>query len=181
MGEKYTAALTGYAASVLMRRFNYSTRGARLRPYKATGSRQQNWVQVGHIFTSEASIGFSYDHFETALGDEPSTWPSLADDTIAVLRNQAARPRPARRPDTRVGDRPGDAERVALRCDHRPAIRQDDRLLGRVEPDLRVTQARPRDDRPLVRVHRQPGRRPGEVARGDRQARRNSQHRPQDP
>jgi len=92
MGEKYAAALTGYAASVLVRRFNYSTRGARLRPYKPTGSRQQNWVQVGHIFTNEASIGFSYDYFETGLGDGPGTWPSLADDTIAVLRNQAGRP-----------------------------------------------------------------------------------------
>ena len=48
-------------------------------------------MQINHIFTNEASLGFSYDYFETGLGDGPGTWPSLADDTIAVLRNQASR------------------------------------------------------------------------------------------
>ena len=58
-------------------------------PHKhATSS---NRVQINHIFTNEASLGFSYDYFETGLGDGPGTWPSLADDTIAVLRNQASR------------------------------------------------------------------------------------------
>ena len=52
---------------------------------------------VNHIFTNEASLGFSYDYFETGLGDGPGTWPSLADDTIAVLRNQAVAAGGARR------------------------------------------------------------------------------------
>jgi putative DNA methylase len=89
MGEKYAAALTGYAASVLVRKIKRSTRGTALLPHKHTTS---NRVQTNHIFTNEASIGFSYDYFETGLGDGPGTWPSLADDTVAVLRNQAGRP-----------------------------------------------------------------------------------------
>jgi adenine-specific DNA methylase len=48
---------------------------------------------VNHIFSNEASIAFSYDHFEAGLGDGPSTWPSIAGDVLAVLRNQASRPK----------------------------------------------------------------------------------------
>ena len=43
------------------------------------------------IFTNEASISFSYDYFEAGSGEGPGTWDSLADDTVAVLRNQAGR------------------------------------------------------------------------------------------
>lgn len=94
VGETYAGALTGYAASVLVRKIKYSTRGASVQAMLYPTS---NRLAVKHIFTNEASIGFSYDHFETGLGDGPGTWPSLADDTIAVLRNQAGRPggRPA--------------------------------------------------------------------------------------
>jgi adenine-specific DNA methylase len=58
---------------------------------------KSNRIDCNHIFTNETSISFSYDYFETALGDGPATWPSLSDDTLAVLRNQASRPlgRPA--------------------------------------------------------------------------------------
>ena len=84
----YTAALCGYAGSVLVRKIKRSTRGTTLLPHQHTTS---NRIQTGHIFTNEASIGFSFDYFETALGDGPGTWPSLADDTLAVLRNQAMR------------------------------------------------------------------------------------------
>ena len=52
-----------------------------------------NPVYVNHIFTNEASLAFSYDYFEVGLGTGPATWPSLADDTITVLRNQAGRAR----------------------------------------------------------------------------------------
>jgi putative DNA methylase len=88
LSERYAAALTGYAASVLVRKIKRSTRGTALLPHKHATS---NRVQTNHIFTNEASLGFSYDYFETGLGDGPGTWPSLADDTIAVLRNQASR------------------------------------------------------------------------------------------
>ena len=88
LSERYAAALAGYAASVLVRKIKRSTRGTALLPHRHTTS---NRVQTNHIFTNEASIAFSYDYFESALGDGPGTWPSLADDTIAVLRNQASR------------------------------------------------------------------------------------------
>jgi putative DNA methylase len=88
LSEGYAAALTGYACSVFVRKIKSSTRGATLRQHN---DRTSNRVQVNHIFTNEASISFSYDYFETGLGDGPGTWPSLADDTIAVLRNQAGR------------------------------------------------------------------------------------------
>ncbi len=74
--------------SVMVRKIKRSTRGATL---------QTNPLAVSHIFINEASIAFSYDYFEAALGTGPGTWSSLADDTIAVLRNQTGRPagRPA--------------------------------------------------------------------------------------
>ena len=89
LSEGYAAALTGYAASVLVRRLRRSTRGTTLQPHLHATS---NRVQTHDIFVSESAIAFAYDYFETALGDGPATWPSLADDTVAVLRNQAGRP-----------------------------------------------------------------------------------------
>ena len=88
LSERYAAALTGYACSVFVRKIKRSTRGTALLPHKHATS---NRVQTNHIYTNEASVSFSYDHFETGLGDGPGTWSSLADDTVAVLRNQAGR------------------------------------------------------------------------------------------
>ena len=88
LSEPYAAALTGYASAVVVRKLNYSTRGAAVQPRKDPKS---NRVMVRHIFRNEASIAFSYDYFETGLGDGPGTWSSLADDTVAVLRTQAGR------------------------------------------------------------------------------------------
>ena len=65
------------------------TINARGHALAATGDPTSNRVDVNHIFTNEASVAFSYDYFEAGLGDGPGTWHSLADDTIAVLRNQA--------------------------------------------------------------------------------------------
>jgi putative DNA methylase len=88
VSERYAAALTGYATSVLVRKLKRSTRGASLDPNKRPGS---NRVMIGHIFMNEASVAFSYDYFETGLSGGPGSWESLADDTVAVLRNQAGR------------------------------------------------------------------------------------------
>ena len=85
----YAAALAGYAASVLVRRLRRSTRGTTLQPHLHATS---NRVQTHDIFVNESAIAFAYDYFETGLSDGPATWPSLADDTVAVLRNQAGRP-----------------------------------------------------------------------------------------
>jgi putative DNA methylase len=89
LSADYAAALVGYAGSVLVRKIKYSTRGSALRAHQHATS---NRVQTNHIFSNEASISFSYDYFETGLGDGPGTWPSLAGDTLAVLRAQAGRP-----------------------------------------------------------------------------------------
>lgn len=88
LSQRYAAALTAYGTSVLVRKLRRSTRGAVLRPRLDPKS---NRVDVKDIYANEASIAFSYDYFESGLGDGPSTWQSLADDTIAVLRNQAER------------------------------------------------------------------------------------------
>jgi adenine-specific DNA methylase len=90
ISSDYSAALCGYAGSMVVRKIKYSTRGTALRAHKEASS---NRVQVDHIFKNEASIAFSYDYFEVALGDGPGTWPCLAADTLAVLRNHASRPK----------------------------------------------------------------------------------------
>lgn len=90
LSSDYSTSLCCYAASVVVRKLKYSTRGTALRAHKEANS---NRVQVDHIFKNEASIAFSYDYFESALGDGPGTWPCLMLDTLAVLRNQASRPK----------------------------------------------------------------------------------------
>lgn len=91
----YMEALTGYAASGLVRKLKTSTRGTTLYPYKSADS---NRVKTNHIFLNEASVGFSYDFFETGIGAGPGTWLSLTKDTVSVLRGQLGRTggRPAR-------------------------------------------------------------------------------------
>ncbi len=84
----YQAALAGYAASVLVRRLRRSTRGAALLPMLYPTS---NRVAVNNIFANEASVAFSYDYFEAALGTGPATWASVSGDTVAVLANQSGR------------------------------------------------------------------------------------------
>jgi putative DNA methylase len=88
ISDDYAAALAGYASSVLVRKLKYSTRGA---PLQSMLYPTSNRIAVKHIFRNEASLSHSYDYFETGLGDGPGTWPSLADDTVAVLKNMAAR------------------------------------------------------------------------------------------
>lgn len=78
----YTAALIGYAASNLVRRFNYSTRGASFR---------SSHQSMAHVFANEASLGFRQDYFETGCGKGASTWRSLAVHTIRALSKQLDR------------------------------------------------------------------------------------------
>jgi putative DNA methylase len=74
LSERYAAALTGYASSVLVRKLKYGTRGATLLARKEARANRLNTnpVYINHIFTNEASLGFSYDYFETGLGDGPN-------------------------------------------------------------------------------------------------------------
>jgi len=82
----YASALTGYVASVLVRKIKRSTRGTSIMVYKDGRS-----TGVNHIFGNEATVGFSYDYFETGLGTGPGTWDSLTGDTVNVIRKQLGR------------------------------------------------------------------------------------------
>ena len=69
VSRDYARALSGYAASVMVRKLKRSTRGATL---------EHDAQKVGHIFVNESTIAFSYDYFETGIGTGPGTWDSLA-------------------------------------------------------------------------------------------------------
>lgn len=88
ISDAYATALCSYAAAVLVRKLNYSTRGAVLQSKRPPAS---NSVMVNHLFAHEASLAFSYDYFETGIGEGPGTWFSLAGDTIRILRHQVDR------------------------------------------------------------------------------------------
>ena len=82
LSTDYSAALTGYAASNLVRRLKYSTRGAFLRVSHQV---------VADAFANEGSLGFTQDYFETGCADGPATWRSLTVHTIRALSKQLDR------------------------------------------------------------------------------------------
>lgn len=82
ISSNYSAALTGYAASNLVRRINYSTRGASL---------QVPGQKVRHVFANEGSLGFNQDYLETGCDKGPGTWRSLVPHTIRALSKQLDR------------------------------------------------------------------------------------------
>lgn len=86
LSTEYAAALVAYVASVLVRKIKRSTRGTSIMVYKDGRS-----TGVNHIFGNEATVGFSYDYFETGLGTGPGTWDSLTGDTVNVVRKQLGR------------------------------------------------------------------------------------------
>ncbi|MFD6265608.1 hypothetical protein ACFWFK_31335, partial [Micromonospora chalcea] len=78
----YARALTGYAASVLVRQLRRSTRGATLMVYpdgRPTG--------VNHIFANEGTIAFSYDFFEVGIAGGSGTWQEIQERALRVLRD----------------------------------------------------------------------------------------------
>ncbi len=79
LSDDYTAALSGYAGSNLVRRLRRSTRSATLEiPYQ----------KVHDIYFNDSGISHSFDYFETGCGDGPATWQSLATHTIRNLGKQ---------------------------------------------------------------------------------------------
>lgn len=78
---EYARALTGYLASILVRKIRYSTRGAHLYV--------QN-QQVADIFLNESTISFSYDFFETGIGSGAGSWQSIADTSRSTFRTVIA-------------------------------------------------------------------------------------------
>ena len=71
----YAAALTGYAASNLVRRLRFSTRSVSVHVDKQ---------HVRDIYANESSLAHSFDYFESGRGAGPGTWGSL---TVHTLRN----------------------------------------------------------------------------------------------
>jgi len=82
LSPDYAAALTSFASSALVRKMRRSTRGARLEVYndgRPTGAKD--------IFVNEASIAFTYDHFEAGIGTTAAgTWGSICTRTLSTLR-----------------------------------------------------------------------------------------------
>ncbi len=78
VGVDYVRALTGYAAAALARKIRRATRGSTLQPA---------WNKVSDLFATESSLNFSFDYFEVGLADGPGSWDSIADRTLAALRD----------------------------------------------------------------------------------------------
>ena len=82
LSADYAGALTGYAASNLVRRMKRSTRSSTLQiPEQA----------VGHIYYNDSGISTSFDYFETGCGEGPGTWWSFSAQTIRYLGRQMDR------------------------------------------------------------------------------------------
>jgi adenine-specific DNA methylase len=75
----YSRALTGYAASAVIKQLRYSTRGAWLR------ARDKGTVEVAGIYVNESTVGFSYDFLETSPYEGPGTWNSVASQVLTSL------------------------------------------------------------------------------------------------
>lgn len=149
VSEAYARALLAYAGAVVVRKLRRSTRGSSLEVMPGGGNK------VKDLFgSSESSISFSYDYFETGLGGGPGSWESLASFVPNILgklipaatvpsprieRGTAlALPVPDERLDAVVTDPPYDAM-----IDYSDASDLFfvwlKRALGRLEPDLLLT------------------------------------------
>ena len=82
VGRDYAAALTGYAASNLVRKMKRSTRSATL---------EVSTQKTGHIYFNDSGISHSFDYFETGCGEGPGTWGSLSVHTVRSLKKQLDR------------------------------------------------------------------------------------------
>jgi adenine-specific DNA methylase len=74
----YVRALTGFAASQIVRKIRYSTRCVSLHFTRQC---------VTDIFLNEGSITYSYDFLETGLGGGPGSWSSLCNSGMQNLRS----------------------------------------------------------------------------------------------
>jgi adenine-specific DNA methylase len=78
VSPEYVRALTGYAAAALIRKLRQSTRGCALRPSLSS---------IRDLYANQGTINFSYDFFETGIGDGPGTWESLTNSTLSTLKS----------------------------------------------------------------------------------------------
>ena len=80
ISREYVAVLCGYAAATVVRKMKRSTRGATYSPSRCG---------VDHVFSStESSINYSYDFFETGLNDASGGWESLSAATVRAVEMQ---------------------------------------------------------------------------------------------
>ncbi|PTR36691.1 adenine-specific DNA methylase [Rhodococcus sp. OK611] len=79
ISNRYVKALTGYAAANMVRMLRYSTRGAWLH---TAGT-----PRIAGIFLNEGSLSFSYDFFESGIGDGPGTWDGVRGSSVGTLRD----------------------------------------------------------------------------------------------
>ena len=82
ISSDYVAALSGYAASNLVRRMRYSTRSATLYVGRQC---------AGDAYFNDSGISHSFDYFETGCGQGSATWVSLASQTSRNLKKQLDR------------------------------------------------------------------------------------------
>ena len=82
LSSDYAAALSGYAASNLVRRMRYSTRSATLYVGRQC---------AGDAYFNDSGISHSFDYFETGCGEGSATWMSLATQTNRNLKKQLDR------------------------------------------------------------------------------------------
>ena len=84
ISHDYAGAISGYAASNLVRRMRYSTRSSTL---------YVGGQQAGDSYFNDSGISHSFDYFETGCGKGPGTWASLAPQTVRNLKKQLDRTR----------------------------------------------------------------------------------------
>ena len=82
ISQDYAAALTGYAASNLVRSLKFRTRSAAV---------QVSLQKVSHIFFNDSGISHSFDYFEIGCGTGAGAWGSLAVHTVRGLAKQVIR------------------------------------------------------------------------------------------
>jgi putative DNA methylase len=86
VSREYAAALTGYAASNVMRQIKHSTRGASIRAHGVAAGTGQNRVQIDHIFSSQSVIKHQFDYLEAGPWRGPGTWSSVSTSLVNALR-----------------------------------------------------------------------------------------------
>ena len=85
VSDDYASALAGFAAATLVRMIRRATRGARLHPHGKPDGSAQNRVQIGDLFTNEASLNFQFDFFEAGIAGGPGTWLSVVETGLTSL------------------------------------------------------------------------------------------------
>jgi putative DNA methylase len=85
VSHDYARALTGYAASNIIRQMKHCTRGASLRAHGRSDGTEQNRCQIDHIFSSQSVVKHQFDYLEASPGSGPGTWTSVGASLVNAL------------------------------------------------------------------------------------------------